>query len=692
MQTAPSALPLFTRCRLLSTTAIAFLSLHIYAQELETVIVSGSKQETRLSDSVVSISVVDADKLAAANADHPSELFASVPGVWISRGGSGQEHLSALRSPVFTGSGACAAFVVAQDSIPVRGPGFCNVNQLADTFFELADRVEVYRGPASSVFGGDALFGAINVLSPTANDPQYLSGEIGAHDFARLKFHLSSRDKTEQVFASLSSDGGWRQHSAYQLQKIGVGRDDTFGHWNSSSTLLIDRLQQDSAGYIEGPDAYLNTEISKTNPNPNAYRNSLAIRFTNRFSHELSDTSSLIINPYLRFDKMDFLMHFVPWQAREENGHQSVGVQSQIQFESTTVHQSIGLEADISSGYLREIQDRDFHLDIFPPGKHYDFTVLSQQTAASYSLDWNIRPDFLVDLRARLERLSYRYNNLLDDGYACEPGVENCRFYRPADRSDSFSSPSWRLGVNYSLSSASRLYANTGRAFRSPQAVEMYRLQAPQEFSHFRNTHLQGSEIGWRIEKKKIYAQLDAFDMHLRDGVYQNTQREYLTGASSSHRGVEFETTATLTSQFTLSASLSRARHRYQNSPQSLGINSYIEGLDIDTAPHTLYAIMPKWHLSRKWSLAANYSYLGPYFLNPENTAVYPGHHLLDLTISRSDTRWSAQLFIRNLLDTRYAERADYAFGRYRYFPGEERNIEFRLERKMGLAVHGGSL
>jgi outer membrane receptor protein involved in Fe transport len=30
---------------------------------------------------------------------------------------------------------------------------------------------------------------------------------------------------------------------------------------------------------------------------------------------------------------------------------------------------------------------------------------------------------------------------------------------------------------------------------------------------------------------------------------------------------------------------------------------------------------------------------------------------------------------VRNLLDERYAERADFAFGNYRYFPGAGRSV-----------------
>ena len=46
--------------------------------------------------------VLDADEIAAIGATHVNESLARVPGVWISRG-SGQEHLTAIRSAAVGG-------------------------------------------------------------------------------------------------------------------------------------------------------------------------------------------------------------------------------------------------------------------------------------------------------------------------------------------------------------------------------------------------------------------------------------------------------------------------------------------------------------------------------------------------------------------------------------------------------------
>ncbi|MCA8897569.1 MAG: TonB-dependent receptor, partial [Hyphomonas sp.] len=65
------------------------------------------------------------------------------------------------------------------------------------------------------------------------------------------------------------------------------------------------------------------------------------------------------------------------------------------------------------------------------------------------------------------------------------------------------------------------------------------------------------------------------------------------------------------------------------------------------------------------------------------NTATYPGHTIFG---ARAAWEWmdnnEVWINIRNLTDERYADRADYAFGVDRYFPGEPVNATVGVSRK----------
>jgi len=116
-----------------------------HANILEEVVVTANRADQTIAEVNSNIGVISADDLARINPTHINEAMQRIAGAWISRG-NGQEHLTALRSPVLTGAGACGAFLMAQDGIPLRASGFCNVNQLFDAHSEHAGGIEVIKG------------------------------------------------------------------------------------------------------------------------------------------------------------------------------------------------------------------------------------------------------------------------------------------------------------------------------------------------------------------------------------------------------------------------------------------------------------------------------------------------------------------------------------------------------------------
>jgi len=81
----------------------------------ELVVTSQRREQPRLQHAG-NIDSIDSESLMAVQHHHIHELLTRVSGVWLSRG-SGQEHLTAIRSPVLTGAGSCGAFLFLEDGI-----------------------------------------------------------------------------------------------------------------------------------------------------------------------------------------------------------------------------------------------------------------------------------------------------------------------------------------------------------------------------------------------------------------------------------------------------------------------------------------------------------------------------------------------------------------------------------------------
>jgi outer membrane receptor protein involved in Fe transport len=120
------------------------------------------------------------------------------------------------------------------------------------------------------------------------------------------------------------------------------------------------------------------------------------------------------------------------------------------------------------------------------------------------------------------------------------------------------------------------------------------------------------------------------------------------------------------------------ARHLYANNPQPVGVDPDIdiEGNDIDTAPRHMGSLRLLWDFSQQGRAELEWVHLGSYYLEPSNQFSYEGYDLLNLRARYQFTpRIGGGIRLTNLTNTRYAERADYAFGNYRYFVGQPRSL-----------------
>ncbi len=117
---------------------------------VEEVVVTGTREAEQLRDFVGSISLVKGDDVTVVGSTHHSEIMNRAPGTMIQRN-SGEESLTAIRSPVLSGPGSCGTFLFLENSVPIRPTGFCNVNELFEVNSEQASSIEVLRGPAGAL-------------------------------------------------------------------------------------------------------------------------------------------------------------------------------------------------------------------------------------------------------------------------------------------------------------------------------------------------------------------------------------------------------------------------------------------------------------------------------------------------------------------------------------------------------------
>ena len=642
--------------------------------ELETVIVSASRIEQTAGSLPLTSSIISGDDIQTVSAQHSNQLFTRVAGAWVSRG-NGQESLIALRSPVLTGAGSCGAFMTAEDGIPLRAPGFCNVNQLFDANLLQAGRVEVLMGPATVVYGSSAMHGIINVVTRSvAETPNQIRVEGGSRDYYRLSG--SAALESIALSAQTSRYGGFQDASGYEQHKGTLRVDHQWGEWRIDGALEGSQLHQETAGYIQGKDLYQDKDARKQNPNPEAYRDAWSARAHLGMSRELSAGTQLSIRPYWRANNMSFLQHFVPWQPTETNQQQSVGVQITANGGNSNLAWLAGIDLDRTTGKLLERQDTFFSPNQ-PDGIHYDYEVDAEMIAGFSHLSWTPHALWQLDAGIRWEENRYDYDNRASDGSACAPTASACRFIRPADREDRFSNWTGNIGISFDWDEA-LLFARAAQGFRAPQTTELYRLQSGQTVTDLDSEEIESLEIGLRQQLGALSYELSAYWMRKDNVIFQDRNRYNVRGAQTTHRGVELTANWQLSEHWSLRGNATYSQHRYDNEIELLGVSDSIKGNDIDTAPKHYGSVQLRGDFSvANTALMAEleWLWLGQYWVDPENQHRYDGHQLLNARVSwqLSDTV-TTTLVITNVLDEDYAERADLGFGNYRYFVGEPRS------------------
>ena len=661
-----------------------------FSQDMDEIVVTSQRQPQSSLLHAGNVAVLDATDRSDVNHQHIHELMTRVAGVWVSRG-SGQEHLTAIRSPVLTGAGACGGFLLLEDGIPVRPAGFCNVNQMFELFTEQAQQIEVIRGPGNALYGSNALHGVVNVLMPVPGDARSpsLAFELGANQFYRLSGQVPFDVDSDYVASfTYAKDGGFRDDSGYRQAKVNLkGSWPVFGGEFVGGFTATD-LAQDTAGFILGEDAYKDPAVNRSNANPEAFRDAISQRLYGLWTRSAKNIE-IDVRPYLRHSRMDFLQHFLPGKPLEENGHVSVGALSAVTFGGKASEIIVGLDLEYADSFLRETQDgategSDFLVETRPEGKHYDYDAKIFTVSPFIQSEWSVNDKLTLHAGLRLEYLRYDYRNRMlsgntrDDGSVC--GFGGCLYTRPESRSDSFSNIAPKLSAIYAIDSSTSVYANLARGFRAPQATELYRLQNGQQVADLNSVRIDSVEFGVRSRDERFTVDLSAYFMKKKNSILRDSEGFNVSGGSSRHSGIEAKFDWQWHPSWTLSSNVSYGRHSYDFDLVAARGETFVSGRDIDTAPRWLGSIELGFDPDSPLSAALQWSAIGEYFLDAENRFSYPGHELLNIRVAYEVTP-AVQIVgrLNNLADERVADRADYAFGNYRYFPGRGRELSIEL-------------
>ena len=656
---------------------------------IDEVIVTTTRSDSLRIDNAGNIATIDPSETVNL---FPVEMLNRAPGVHIHRG-SGQEHLTAIRSPVLVGGAGAGSFLYLEDGIAMRAPGFANVNALMDAMPQADGSVEVVRGPGSALYGSNAVHGLINFISAPL-DESGTSADLAYGSYGRHALSLKSAQDHGQVMTRVTLDMNGETEGYRAAQSFGQQKARLEAAWQDGATgyrlsLAHMNLNQETAGYAQ---SYEDEAIARANADQNAFRDATATRLYVRMTTDLADGATLTLTPYLRSNEMDFRMHFLPGDPLEQNSHDSYGLQAAYARDAGWVSYVAGLDVELTEGELSEVQTEDDKFGgKYARGTHYDFAVEAQVIAPYLHAVWSLSDATDVTTGLRWEMTDYDYTNNAPDSATVAPGVTGDFLFRVASRSDDFSDISPKLGVVHRLADNRRVFVNWARAARAPQVTDLYRLRdsnrtdgnAP-DVSAIDSETLDSLEIGYRAVYPGMSYEATAFIMQKENYHFRDATDNYITNGETDHMGVELSLDWMLTRDWSIATQLTYAQHEYAFENIITGDThegeSISDGNTVDGAPETLANTRLRYKYNERTYLNFDWEHVGSYFMDASNSEEYDGHNIFAVTadyVLSGQSRLS--LRIDNLFDEAYAKRADHWRNANRYFPGEGRRFMARL-------------
>ena len=682
-----------------SVALLAFFSSASTFAQSDTVVVSGSRTETKLSETPVSIGSVNRSQWDQDKVKSVGEMINRIPGVFWNDLGN-EQHSMAIRQPISTN----AVYQYLEDGIPIRPLGVFNHNSLNETNMNGSSAVEVVKGAASSLYGSNAVGGAVNFLTQKpSRSPTGYFGFRQDHTDGFYRFDTGASNTWGNLGLRFSHYTSERDHTNWQ--QYSGGKKDSFtlrGDYELSATswlrasLVHTNLDTDTAGSLFENDY-------RTNPgksiNTFTWRKDKTTRANVAWEGETTRKGVTTVTFFARNNDHGQLPAYTisgcsgaTCRGTINNNHvESLGMDVKhvqgLDWANARLVTGVYIDRsqnDYVSDNLKVTRDavsgvyKSYSLNnAASPSGVRDYGAGIANDALFAQLEFTPAKDFRVVAGGRYDTITYDFVNHL---------VPSANFGAP-NETRSFSRVSPKLGATYALSNAQSLYANLSQGFTPPEVSQLYGKTA---IPDLKPSVYNNQEIGWRA--------LLANNIRLDSALYQLEGQDTIVSYTSEvgdsfnknagktrSRGIELSLSQQL-AQWDWRLGATWSKHEFDNylvSAKAGAIEDY-SGKFMPQAPaHTINAQVG-WNFTPDSRIALGVVKQGRYWMNNLNTVRYEGHTLLNLTTSHK-LQGGLEVWgqVRNLTDERYADSASSSFkgGAFNpntqntYSPGAPRSV-----------------
>jgi iron complex outermembrane receptor protein len=649
---------------------------------LNTVVVSANKLSSKRIESPIAISIINERIIQESKPARIDFLLNKVSGVYMPSIGN-EQHMMAIRQPI----SLKGLYLYLEDGMPIRTSGLFSNNALIEINTSAIQNIEIIKGPASALYGAEAIGGVVNVLTHPTPSTRILniSGQINA---------LGLR-KTDLNFGLPTKKGGWLintnwasqqngpiDYSDFSKKAVSIRHDfKTNAKLSGYNTIqYIDYFAQMTGSVDSIHFAQHNFNSIQTF----TFRKINALRLRQNLSYKWNEANNTILNLMYRDNTMDQNPTYSI--ASTSNPTKFKGQTNQNVFNSYVVDLQhiisikdfnskiiIGGTADITNQHLKAN-----YIDIYKDtsiGKYtkysypvIDSTLTFYQTkiknqAVFIDLISNISSALKLNMALRYDHYEYLFRNQIANG---TPSSNN-----------NFNSLTPKAGITYNKG-VTGIYVNYSEGFVPPQITEIYNAirvpyLLPQSFNNI--------EAGGWYAYNKWYAEFSFYQLLGKNEIISVRQTDGINlnqnSGSTKHIGVEYQIKYKHNKRFELNWSATIAKHNY--------ISTTIKGTDVNgkemsAAPNYWSNLSGNYRLTNNLNCSLEWQHQSEYFMDEVNATKYPGFNVLNYRLNYKIKKSELWLHVLNVTNTYYSTMATKNFSvkgnaAYSYYIGEPRSI-----------------
>lgn len=703
-----------SRTRKLSVSCAGFKSSDVYpdgktslieleqeVRALNEVMVTAGRIAQIRREAPVAITSVTAQMLQDTKPVSLDQVLNKTSGVFMVNLGN-EQHQMSIRQPMTTKS----LFLYLEDGIPIRTTGLYNHNALLEMNMVAAKQIEVIRGPASAMYGAEAIGGVVNMV--TLSPPAYSSGHVNiqgnTNGYRRMDLQYGNTiGKAGILFSGYFADrtGGQLGHSDFDKLALTLKGNYIFNNRTSLvNSISYSNYNSDMFGALDSSHfarkdfsslynfTFRKVDALRAKSQINRYWNSFSetrAAFIYRNNSIKQNPSYKIRNDYRRLSDGRYSGN--PLKAHGEINNSSFDtyaffLQHDQKIQEIKSKVTAGLSVDISpseyiSNYINVDKDSKGY---FTGYSNTDSTLSDYKTGitnlASY-VNYNI--DLITGLKLvaalRYDFYHYNYTNFLSpSAYSGAPSARN-NFQR--------FTPKAGLTYNYK---ALGFYLNYSQGFVPPQISELFQgvkvpYLLPQTFFNYETG-------GWmEFFDGKLFADWSLYQMIGSNEIISvlagNGTLENKNSGKTRHRGIEYGINYKPSSIWSFRLSASNSKHTFinyiekgtsYNGKTMSGAPAFIANAEIAVNPEFVKGLK----ISTEWQKQ------GSYWMDNGNTKKYKGFNVVNVRAGYRIRQFEVWLNVLNATNRYYPVSATRSAAGENYNLGEPRTFNSGLAYYLG--------